>query len=167
MKKQLWKNDIHNKALRAAAGVALFGGSFACGEMPAQTLGSANPNSVQQENDTGVQSSNPDALEAPVDTGVALTPDAGVSLDAGQIPPEDTGVALDAGQVPSPDAGMSMDASSLPASDAGLVQCNMEDGSWEAYEKCCAMYNWDPRHGCLAWGPPAPPSASSKAKENA
>ena len=166
MKKQLWKNDIHKKALRAAAGVALFGGSFACGEMPAQPLGSPNPNFAEPNNNSKAQPSLPDASEAQLDAGVAPAPDAAEPLDAGELPPEDTGVVLDAGQLPPPDAGMAMDASSSTVSDGGLVQCEMDTENWEAYEKCCHMYNWDPRHGCLAWGPPAPPSMNLAPKEN-
>ena len=157
MHKPPFKSDIHRKALRAAAGVALFGGSFACGgEMRSTPL--PEPDRTAQQNqqpEADAGSSN-----TPVDSGFQNNvpePDAGFAPDAQQLAP-DQGMAMDAGaSVP--------DASTSTVGDAGMEFCDQNTLTWEDYVKCCDMYNWDPNRGCLAWGPPAPPELKQDRKE--
>ena len=133
--------------------------------MRSRSLGVPNLSSGQEDaapQNMDASSQNMDAPSQNMDaTGSAPVADAGSSaIDAGET---DTGSSLDMGVPPVLDAGdsldaaVAMDASSSTVSDAGFVQCQREDASWQTYLKCCEMYNWDPRHGCLAWGPPAPP----------
>jgi len=173
MHKPLFKSDIHRKALRAAAGVALFGGSFACGgERPRTQLlpPARNINSNQMpESDAGSTNSS-------IDSGFENNvPDSGFAPDTGLVP--DTGLAPDTGFAPdaeqhAPDQGMLLDAGSIAdaststVGDGGSAYCDQTVLSWEDYVKCCKMYNWDPARGCLAWGPPAPPELKQKNGED-
>ena len=35
-------------------------------------------------------------------------------------------------------------------------------GEWERYQKCCDENGWDWKKGCMAWGPPPPPSMDER-----
>lgn len=149
MSKSILKSQIHRKALRAAAGVALFGGSFACGgEMPSGPLPEA------RRSDLGNARVDAGQDRATVDSGETVNPP---PIDAGVHVETDSGFALD--------AGMMADASTSTVGDAGTEQCDQSVLSWEDYVKCCDMYNWDWSRGCQAWGPPAPPSMAIDLEE--
>lgn len=122
-------DDIRRRALNAAAGVALFAGSLACGEVDVRPL------------------SMPEGAPPPK-TALAPATGASVHVSVFAVAATDAGVALDAGQAGSADASS--------GADAGAVTCNSE---MEDYAACCAAIGWDWERGCMAWGPPVPPAA--------
>jgi hypothetical protein len=121
--------EIRRRALSAAAAVALFTGSLACGSAP----------SVRLDESARSSESSP-------------APDAGAD-PAGR----DASAEADAAEAV-PDAGLVVvDASSLDAGtiDAGDGPCGPI--SAEGWERCCQESGWS-APGCLAWGPPMPPA---------
>lgn len=124
--------EIRRRALSAAAAVALFTGSLACGSAPSVRLAESSRSSESSE-------SGPTA-----DAGAAVAErDATAEADA-------AGSAPDAGLV-------LVDASSLDAGtiDAGDAPCGTP---WsEEWERCCNERGWS-APGCFAWGPPMPPA---------
>jgi len=127
--KKRTQNEIMKKALRAAAGVALLGGSVACGEdVPTQEL---YPRTSEFSSRGSIVKSATISVKTHFEAQLV---DAGVRMDAG-IP------------VPSGNDGGPL------ACDRG----SFDDQDVEAWIECCDAIGWDWDKGCAAWGPPAPP----------
>ncbi|MBI4815034.1 MAG: hypothetical protein HY791_02170 [Deltaproteobacteria bacterium] len=154
---RLSKNEVRLRALKAAAGVALFTGAVACGELPTQNLAGrgsphVEPADEQLTPDAGATTSDaqPSASyrDATARTEV-VPPDAGLvaALDSGLL---DSGVEVaDAGDT---------DAESVDAGD----NCFGLEGTGEDWFACCERIGWDWNRGCQAWGPPVPPEARAE-----
>lgn len=134
----------------------------------------------------GVDTDNPDSQLAGNDAETAADTvaksDANVAADTAQaadsVQTADTGQTADA---PSVDSVQTIDtvaisdtvavdvaddaqtadaadaAQNADVADAGGKCAVFEPGSPE-YAKCCADVNWDYNEGCMAWGPPVPPT---------
>lgn len=141
--------EIRWASLRAAAKVALFAGSMACGA-EATTLSQQAIDAGERQSPDAALVAHPDAAPTPDATAAdaAFEMDAAVadvgSLDFGShdVGEADTG-AVDTGLA---DAGPQTICGFFPETQEAL----------EAWQACCSE-NWDDP-GCQVWGPPAPPS---------
>ncbi|MCO4761177.1 MAG: hypothetical protein KC502_06710 [Myxococcales bacterium] len=187
--KRLQRREIRRRSLRAATAVAVgaaLGAGCGSADMPvAGTVfadvshdgggaldggGRAQP----RYPDKGADLSGADAGFAQADTAprsphlgdaLAQTGDAGAGDGGGTKTDSqvaDTG-SLDAG-TPSSDAGVQADAGL--GDDANRTRpkpdlvCDSK-GDWATYKHCCDANGWDWNKGCMAWGPPAPPTLSA------
>lgn len=133
-------DDITRRAVRAAAGVAMFATAFGCGDAPTLTLGGSRaPSTGASDQQPGEQNAATVSHVVPVE----MIEQAGLTAS-----PIDAGVSNDAG-----------------SADAGTPETCSQDDGWEEYEACCQAVGWDPSRGCLAWGPPVPPSMAGSNEE--
>ncbi len=142
--------EIRWASLRAAAKVALFAGSMACG---------AEATTLSQQADAG-ETQSADAAVVVHPDAAARGPDAATTPDAAaaDMGSEDVGFFdvgfADAGSVDAGPVDTGLADAGGPTTICGFFPETQEE--IEAWSECCNE-NWeDP--GCQVWGPPAPPS---------
>lgn len=157
----LTRAEIRRRGLRAAFAVA-FSGTIGCGANATTAATGAGANADASDSAIAGADSQAaaDAATAP-DSQVAA--DAAMGADAAQ--PLDTQAVADAVAADTPqdsatggDVAQADDA--VDDGDAG-GKCSVYAAGSAEYNKCCADANWDFNAGCMAWGPPVPPTMAA------
>lgn len=138
MNARLTRDQITRRALRAATAVAVGGFAPACATMDVAVVGSDDAAGLDGAADVAAQ-----------------TDDTAAAGDDTAAPGDDTLATADDTAAPGDDTLATADAD---ASDAAEADACVDTGDWEAYAACCDANGWNFHKGCMAWGPPAPPT---------
>lgn len=151
--KKLARHEIRLSALRAAAGVALFGGALACGST---TTGDLSPPARAVRADAGAASGAGPEVRVAEDSG-PRGPSGRADTGAAEPHVADGGALVeDSGQTVIADAG-DHDVGGA-AEDGGEANCDNTTQTADEWVACCEAIGWEWQRGCGAWGPPAPPA---------
>ncbi len=174
MNARLTRDQITRRALRAATAVAVGGFAPACATMDVAVVGSDDAAGLDGAADAAaidVQAADAsDAPRWPVGIGgsgssgdAAAGDDVAAQTDDGATAGDDAGAPGDDTGAPGDDTLATTDADTMAtadadASDAAEADACVDTGDWEAYAACCDANGWNFHKGCMAWGPPAPPT---------
>lgn len=163
------RSEIRRRALRVATAVAA-GATFAgCGATDLPVSGATAVDGASHDGGGTLDAAGQDVAASDVgepdasavDTGAADTgaADTAVSDTAG-----DDGAVSDTAAADSvvDDAAVA-DAAATDTAEMPEPECST-NLPWEEYVACCDEVNWDFDKGCMAWGPPAPPSSARLAE---
>lgn len=185
MNARLTRDQITRRALRAATAVAVGGFAPACATMDVAVVGSDDAAALDGTVDAAeidVQAADAtDAPRWPVGIGgsggdAAAGDDVAAQTDDGATAGDDTAASGDDTAAASGDTAAASDDTAAAgddalatadsdATDAAEADACVDTGDWEAYAACCDANGWDFHKGCMAWGPPPPPTMHAAALE--
>lgn len=157
----LARNEIRRRGLRAAFAVA-FSGTVGCGAA-VDTTAAGTGASVDAGDSTIAASDVAAAADSVALADAAVAAETATAADSAQ--PSDTQPLSDLAAADIPlDSAVAADVAhaddAVADADAG-GKCSVYAPGSAEYDKCCADENWDFNAGCMAWGPPVPPTMAA------